>query len=211
MPRRDISFRINRCGHSFRVWAGIAVAALILAACGGSGAGAKLDVAKKVALADFPEGVGRGYPSVQMAPGGKSNPSLQPGSPAPDFALVLEDGSHLSLSDLRGRPVVINFWATWCGPCRLEMPELMRTAVNDPNLILLAVNVQEEKDAVAAFADDFAMTTPVLLDSEGALNKLYAVRGLPTTYFIDDSGAISAVYSGPLTPPALKERLDAIR
>jgi len=184
---------------------------LILAACGGSSAGAKLDIAKKVALVDFPDGLGRGYPSAQMTPGGKSNPALQPGAPAPDFALVLEDGSHLSLSDLRGRPIVINFWATWCGPCRLEMPELMRTAVNDPNLVLLAVNVQEEQGAVAAFADDFAMTTPVVLDSEGALNKLYAVRGLPTTYFIDDSGAISAVYSGPLTPPALKERLDAIR
>ncbi|MBX3054611.1 MAG: TlpA family protein disulfide reductase [Caldilineaceae bacterium] len=187
------------------------VAALILAACGGSSAGVKLDIAKKVALADFPGGVGRGYPSAQMIAGGKSNPPLQPGSPAPDFALVLEDGSHLSLSDLQGRPIVINFWATWCGPCRLEMPELMRAAVNDPNLILLAVNVQEAPDAVAPFADDFTMTTPVVLDSKGILNKLYAVRGLPTTYFIDDSGAISAVYSGPLTPPALKERLDAIR
>lgn len=211
MPRREISFRTDRCGHCFRVWAGFVAAALILAACGGSGAGVKLDVAKKVALADFPEGVGRGYPSAQMTPGGKSNPSLQPGAPAPDFALLLEDGSHLSLSDLHGRPVVINFWATWCGPCRLEMPELMRTAVIDPNLVLLAVNVQEGLDAVAPFADDFGMTTPVVLDSQGTLNELYGVRGLPTTYFIDNSGAISAVYSGPLTPSALKERLDAIR
>lgn len=211
MSTREGYFSTNQYVHRFRAWAGVVVAALILAACGASSAGAKLDIAKKVALADFPAGVGRGYPSAQMTPGGKSNPSLQPGSPAPDFVLLLEDGSHFSLSDLRGRPIVINFWATWCGPCRLEMPELMRTAVNDPNLLLLAVNVQEEQDAVAAFADDFAMTTPVVLDSEGALNKLYAVRGLPTTYFIDDSGAISAVYSGPLTPPALKERLDAIR
>lgn len=183
---------------------------LLLAGCG-SNAGAKLDEAKKIALADLPAGVGRGYPTAQLIAGQKSNPTLKNGSPAPDFALVLADGSHLSLSDLRGRPVVINFWATWCGPCRLEMPELMAAATADPNLVLLAVNTQESLDPVAAFAEDFAMTTPVALDAAGDINNLYAVRGLPTTYFIDASGAISAIHPGVLTPPALRERLDAIR
>jgi len=211
MLRRCTTFYMRRCGRQFQAWAIFVVVALVLAACGGSNAGAKLDIAKKVALDDFPIGLGRGYPSAQMIVGNKRNPALQPRSPAPDFALVLEDGSHLSLSDLRGRPVIINFWATWCGPCRLEMPELVRTAVNDPNLVLLAVNVQEAPDAVTPFADDFAMTIPVVLDSEGDLKELYAVRGMPTTYFIDKSGEIAAIYSGPLTPAALKERLDIIR
>lgn len=211
MPRRDISFDISRCSHQFRVWLIFIVVALVLAGCGGGNAGAKLDAAKKVALDAFPAGLGRGYPSAQMIAGKKSNPSLQSGSPAPDFALVLEDGSHLSLSDLQGRPVIINFWATWCGPCRLEMPHLIRTAVDDPNLVLLAVNVQEAQDVVAPFADDFTMTVPVVLDAEGELKELYAVRGLPTTYFIDQSGAIAVIYSGPLTPPALQKHLDDIR
>lgn len=187
------------------------IVSVILVACGGGHAGAELDVAKKVALDAFPTGLGRGYPSAQLIAGNRRDPALQSGAPAPDFALVLEDGRHLSLSDLQGRPVVLNFWATWCGPCRLEMPELMRMAVDDPDLVLLAVNVQETLDAVAPFADDFAMTIPVVLDSEGRLKERYAVRGMPTTYFIDREGAIAGIYSGPLTPPALRERLDAIR
>ena len=91
------------------------------------------------------------------------------------------------------------------------MPELMRAAVDNPNLVILAVNVQETQNAVAPFANDFAMTIPVVLDLKGELKELYAVRGLPTTYFIDQFGAIAATYPGPLTPSALKERLDAIR
>lgn len=204
-------YAIERDEHLCQFWLILGVIAFLLAGCGNGNAGTPLDVAKKIALADLPTGVGRGYPAAQLIAGEKGNPALRAGSPAPDFALVLEDGSHLSLSDLRGRPVVINFWATWCGPCRLEMPELMRAAMADPKLVLLAVNTQEARDAVEPFADDFAMATPVVLDSKGDVNNLYAVRGLPTTYFIDGSGAISAIHSGVLTPPALKERLDAIR
>ncbi|MFN3333365.1 MAG: TlpA family protein disulfide reductase [Caldilinea sp.] len=164
-----------------------------------------------VTLADFPEGIGRGYPTARLPGDGDKGNSVQIGAEAPDFAIVLEDGGHLRLSNLRGRPVVINFWATWCGPCRLEMPELMRAARADPHLAMLAVNVQEAKTTVAAFAEEFAMTTPVVIDPEGVVQRLYEVRGLPTTVFIDTHGRIAAIYAGILTPTALEERLAMIR
>jgi thiol-disulfide isomerase/thioredoxin len=125
-------------------------------------------------------------------------------------AVLLEDGRHTTLSDLRGRPVVINFWATWCGPCRVEMPELMRAATEEPNIVMLAVNVQETREQVSPFANEFDMEVPVVIDPEGEIKTLYAVRGLPTTYFIDKFGEITALYAGTLTPALLEERLARI-
>jgi thiol-disulfide isomerase/thioredoxin len=184
---------------------------VLVAACTSGDTGATLDAAQKRALADFPTGAGRGYPVAQLVADKDKDSGLQPGATAPDFAMMLDDGSHLLLSDLRGRPVVINFWATWCGPCRLEMPELMRAAAEDPELVMLAVNVQESQERVAPFANDFAMITPVVLDLDGSIKTLYGVRGLPTTYFIDKSGRIGAAYPGILTPAVLQDRLTTIR
>lgn len=184
--------------------------ALWLAACAGGGT-ANLDDAQRRALDDFPPGVGRGYPTAQLIPGVESGAALQVGESAPDFALVLEDGSHLRLSDLQGRPVVVNFWATWCGPCRVEMPELMRAATEDPDLVFLAVNVQETRDTVIPFANEFDMATPVVIDPDGSIKTRYEVRGLPTTVFINRAGEIGALYAGILTPTALAERLAALR
>jgi peroxiredoxin len=91
------------------------------------------------------------------------------------------------------------------------MPELMRAAAEDPNLVVLAVNVQETLEQVSPFADEFEMAVPVVIDLDGAVRTLYAVRGLPTTYFIDTSGEIAAIYAGTLTSAALEERLAMIR
>lgn len=192
-------------------WQAIVVITLLMVtACGGSSA-ERLEASAAVALSDFPDGVGRGYPTAQLLADGNSQASVQTGAPAPDFAVVLENGHFLRLSDLQGRPVVINFWATWCGPCRLEMPELMRAATTEPNLVMLAVNVQEAQTTVAPFAEEFVMTTPVVIDPEGVVQRLYEVRGLPTTVFIDKDGRIDAVYAGALTPTALEARLASIR
>lgn len=191
-------------------WVMAVMLALVLSACSSaSSPGSTLSTV--VTLAEFPEGVGRGYPAARLLDDVDNAGGLQVGAPAPDFAIVLENGGHLRLSNLRGRPVVINFWATWCGPCRAEMPELMRAATTDANLVLLAVNVQEEQTTVAGFAEEFAMTTPVVIDPEGAIRELYEVRGLPTTIFIDKGGRIDAIYAGALTPTALEERLASIR
>jgi thiol-disulfide isomerase/thioredoxin len=181
--------------------------ALGLAACTGS-ASPSLDPTQRAALADFPAGVGRGYPAA-VAEGAAA--VAEPGVPAPDFALALADGRHLRLSDLRGRPVVINFWATWCGPCRIEMPELLRAAEADPELVLLAVNLQEEMAAIIPFAEALGMTTPVVLDPAGEVADRFGVRGLPTTVFVGRDGNIHTTYAGILTPAALAERLAEIR
>ena len=186
-------------------------AAVWLTACTGGGTTANLDAAPRRALADFPAEIGRGYPTAQIIAHEDSGAALQIGAPAPDFALVLKDGSHLRLSDMQGRPVIINFWATWCGPCRLEMPELMRAASKDADLVLLAVNVQESREIVAPFAEEFRMDTPVILDADGALKTRYEVRGLPTTIFVNRAGEIGSIYAGILTPAVLEKQLAALR
>ena len=136
-----------------------------------------------------------------------TTPPDQPaGEPAPDFSLVLDDGRFLRLSDLRGKPVVVNFWATWCGPCRMEMPELVKAA-QTTDAVFLAVDVQEARGPVEQFAAEFAMELPVVMDAEGKLRQLYRVPGLPTTFFIDADGAIASLVVGPLTPQVLADRL----
>jgi thiol-disulfide isomerase/thioredoxin len=185
------------------------LALLLLSACGASN-----DVTKArqaITLADLPAGPGRGYPIAQVdgqpTPGGL----LKTGEVAPDFSLVLDDGSYLRLSDLKGKPVVLNFWATWCGPCRLEMPELVKAAAADENLVVLATDVQEARAPAEEFAAEFKMNLPVVLDKDGKVRNLYRVPGLPTTYFIDPSGKIASVVVGPLTPQVLADRLAEIR
>ena len=188
---------------------GLILALLLLGACGGSDAATQAK--QVVALVDLPAGPGHGYPMAQVdaepAPGGL----LKPGEVAPDFSLVLDDGRYLQLSDLKGHPVVLNFWATWCGPCRLEMPELVKTANADENLTVLAVNVQEARSPVEDFAAEFQMNMPVVLDKDGKVRNLFRVPGLPTTYFIDSTGKIASVVVGPLTPQILADRLAEIR
>jgi len=93
----------------------------------------------------------------------------------------------------------------------MEMSELMQAAATDSNLVMLAVNVQEEQTTVASFANEFNMTTPVVIDPQGVIRELYEVRGLPTTVFITKDGRIDAIYAGALTPTALEERLASIR
>jgi thiol-disulfide isomerase/thioredoxin len=195
-----------------RLWqvrSGLLVTLLLMGACGSSDSAT--EAIQAISLADLPAGIGRGYPVAQVdtepTPGGL----LRAGEAAPDFALVLGDGRFLRLSDLQGQPVVVNFWATWCGPCRMEMPELVNAANADPDLVVLAVDVQEALTPVEEFADEFQMSMPVVLDSDGKVRNLYRVPGLPTTYFIDKAGKIASVVVGPLTPPVLAERLAEIR
>ncbi len=188
---------------------GLILALLLLGACGGSDDATQAK--QVVALVDLPAGPGRGYPVAQVDAEPAPSGLLKPGEVAPDFSLVLDDGRYLRLSDLKGRPVVLNFWATWCGPCRLEMPELVKTANADENLTVLAVNVQEARPPVEDFAAEFQMNMPVVLDKGGKVRNLFRVPGLPTTYFIDSTGKIASVVVGPLTPQILADRLAEIR
>jgi thiol-disulfide isomerase/thioredoxin len=182
---------------------------LALAGCGANAGSAALPEVATIGVDTLPEGLGRGYPLAATVDG-DAGMGIGIGEQAPNFRLTLDDGRSLSLHDLAGRPVLINFWATWCGPCRIEMPELVRTAAATPELVILAVNVQEELEQIEAFAGDFQMTMPIPRDEQGDIQNLYQVRGMPTSYFIDRDGVIRAVWAGVLTPNRLEELLDQI-
>ncbi len=114
------------------------------------------------------------------------------GKLAPDFQLSDLDGQSVSLSDFRGQPVLVNFWATWCGPCRYEMPFLQRIheeqAVN--GLVVLGVNLGESPDEVREFMGEFGLSFTTLLDSRQEVGLMYNVRAIPTTLLIDGNGVI---------------------
>lgn len=185
----------------------LAPLAALLAACSRGGPSEPLP---SVDYAEFPVGLGRGYPRATLDGIRRPGNVGGPGSAAPNFRLQLDDGRGLYLHDLRGRPVMLNFWATWCGPCRLEMPDIVRHARSNDDLIVIAVNVQETLDPIAAFAEDFRMELPVARDEDGMIRDLYAVRGMPTSVFIDRAGNIASIYAGALAPAKLDELLDDI-
>ncbi len=143
-------------------------------------------------------------------PNGKT-PSADIEHPAPDFSLTTLDGSTASLSDYRGKPVILNFWATWCGPCRVEIPALEAAWQNHQGeAVFLGVDVQEDPLQVADFAQQLGMTYPVLLDETAETAQLYRVRAFPTTVFIDGQGVVIDIYTGPLNEPLLATRVQQL-
>ncbi len=202
MQKNRVQQQLSRTGRALLV-----SILLLLAGCSSNG----FEGTTPIALADLPTGIGRGFPVATLAQIDNSATGLEAGEQAPNFHMVLEDGRYLALADLQGRPILINFWATWCGPCRLEMPEIVAAANHDPDLVVLAVNVQEEVPQLTPFAEDFAMTMPIVRDEAGDLRDLYAVRGMPTSIFIDRQGNISTVWTGILTGRALDEFLATIQ
>src|SRR3972149_6581187 len=118
------------------------------------------------------------------------------GSLAPDFLLLELDGGDFRLSDLRGKAVIVNFWATWCTPCRKEMPQFVAAydGYKDEGLEVGAVNVQESPSIIRPVAEDFGMEFTVVLDKRGAVSDSYRLIGLPMTYFIDREGGLRSVF-----------------
>ncbi len=135
--------------------------------------------------------------------------SAEIGELAPAFALRDPEGNIRQLSDYRGQVVWINFWATWCGPCRRELPEIQSLAdeFQDEGLVVLAVNFQESAGRAVSFWEELDLDLPILLDSNGEVAEQYRTRNFPNNFFIDRDGILRALRMGFLTEGEMREKL----
>jgi thiol-disulfide isomerase/thioredoxin len=134
---------------------------------------------------------------------------VRPGVTAPEIDLPVLTGGRVRLSKLRGHPVVVSFWATWCPSCRIEFPELVRLQQKHgpAGLRVLGVNGRDQErstKSVKAFLDEVGASFPVALDQRGAARRKYRLVGLPTTVFVDSAGIIQRIHMGAIT----REQLD---
>ena len=138
-------------------------------------------------------------------PAGTSAPAPVVGAPAPDFTLQDTGGAAVSLSGQKGKVVLVNFWATWCGPCRLEMPAMQQrySTYKDQGFVVLAVDYDEPLADVSAFAQELNLTFPILLDPGANVNNLYRIVGYPTSFFVDREGKITRLHLGAMTEAQL--------
>ncbi len=133
------------------------------------------------------------------------------GSAAPDFKLTRLEGADLSLGSFKGKPVMINFWATWCPPCKEEMPLLERYSKKyAEKLVLLGINSEENADVVKPFISTMGISFPILLDLNGTVTNRYFVQDFPYTFFIDENGVLRAQHIGLLTEEQLVKYLGTI-
>ena len=131
------------------------------------------------------------------------------GAQAPDFALRDLEGKEVRLSDFRGRTLLLTFWATWCGPCRLEMPAFDERyqALKADGFTVLAINNDEPEEVVRAFHGELDLSYPLLLDPGGSVQRLYRIRGYPSSIFVDPKGEIRIVHIGLITEGQLRDYL----
>jgi peroxiredoxin len=136
-------------------------------------------------------------------------PSL--GAPAPGFELSSLSGETIQLEDYRGKIVLLNFWATWCAPCRLEMPAFQSSAeIYGDELAVVAINNAESPGDVQTFVTELGLTFDVLLDPEAEVQRLYSVRGYPTSVLIDADGIIRIQHIGLMTEDQLEGYLQEL-
>lgn len=142
-----------------------------------------------------------------LNPTGKS-PAAREGRAAPNFRLASTGQGTAALTDYRGKWVLLNFWASWCPPCRDETPDLQSFYEHNGNrgLVILGVNQQERAEAASSFLQEFGVTYPAVLDADGEVSETYGVgRGLPITFLVSPSGVIEKVYFGRLSEDNFSE------
>ena len=129
--------------------------------------------------------------------------------PAPDFTLKDLDGNTVRLSDFLGKVVFLNFWATWCPPCRNEMPDIEKVhwKYKDRDVVVLGIDLRENASTVRPFVEDGGYTWTFLLDTTGEVGSMYSVSAIPTSYFVDRNGIIRAVVIGGMTGATMEAKL----
>jgi thiol-disulfide isomerase/thioredoxin len=170
---------MEACGMVHRRFTLYALVALVLVACG--------TVPAQPSSLALPPNV---IASSKLS-GSPSRAGVVVGEPAPDFQYTLPDGRVAHLSDLPGKVVILNFWATWCGPCRQEMPDLQKISdESNGAVVILGVNKLEETAAIVPFVKEVAVSFTLIANPEGDIPERYGVRNLPTSYFIRPDGTI---------------------
>lgn len=145
----------------------------------------------------------------------KEEPKIKEGYPAVDFNLTALAGGAVKLSDYRGKKVILNFWATWCPPCKAEMPHMQNfyEKNKDKGVEILAVNLTDSEngyDKIEQFVEDYGLTFPIPLDKNGELGALYRAFTIPTTYFIDSNGIIAKKIIGPMDEGMMENLINEI-
>lgn len=177
----------------------LVVALLALAACGG-------------AVPTPPAAAGPATIATRSQILGEPGPSAIPqvGEMAPDFEYSMPDGTH-RLSDLRGKKVLLNFWATWCGPCRAEMPDIQRAITANPDVVVLGINKLELPEQLAPFAAELGVSFPLIANPSGDIAARYAAQLLPTSYFIHSDGTIALRKTGLMDYQFIQNHLDDLK
>jgi peroxiredoxin len=131
---------------------------------------------------------------------------------AQDFKLKDLNGKEVSLSDFKGKKVYLNFWATWCDPCKSEMPDIEKlyNETKDSDLVILAVNLGESKSQTKSFIDDNKYTFPILLDLDQSVSNQYNIIAIPTSFFIDKEGNIVKMIKGGITIDEMKDNINKL-
>lgn len=137
---------------------------------------------------------------------------LEKGNLAPDFELTTLDGRKVKLSDYRGKKVILNFWATWCPPCRAEIPDMDKfySSYKDKDIVILGVNLtkaEQDQTSVKSFIKEYRVTYPIPLDKESLAAEMYQVSAIPTSYIIDPQGTIIQKIVGPMDFETMKSLL----
>lgn len=136
---------------------------------------------------------------------------LSKGKKAPDFELETLDGETVNLSDFRGEKVMVNFWATWCPPCRAEMPDMQEFHEDYDDAVILSVNLRETENSdrnVEDFLDEYGITFDVLSDEDSTVGNTYGAQALPTSYLINTDGTIDNKAVGPLNYDSMIQAFD---
>ena len=153
--------------------------------------------------ADAKAAAGQGDSVIEFKPG----MPIKEGVAAPDFTGELMDGTSITLSELQGKPVIINFWATWCGPCVKEMPAFERLKDDFGDKIgIIAVNCGDDAETVKDFVEENGYTFPVVLDEEYSISMLYPTNSIPYTVVLDAEGKVAHISTGALDADTMYER-----